>query len=59
MSQISTVRSHIRHLHTKAGTHSLPALIHWGTRSTGRTALQLAVAADPRWSQAAIEVLPP
>lgn len=26
---IHTVRTHIRHLHEKSNTHSMPALTHW------------------------------
>ena len=54
---ISTVRSQIRQLQLKAGTHSLPALIHWGSRPPGVTQLRTALARDARWSEAAAEVL--
>ena len=54
---ISTVRSQIRQLHLKSTTHSLPALIRWGSRPPGATQLRTALARDPRWSDAATEVL--
>lgn len=54
---ISTVRSHIRQLRLKTDAHSLPALIRWGSRPPGATQLHAALANDPRWSEAATEVL--
>jgi DNA-binding NarL/FixJ family response regulator len=54
---ISTVRSHIRQLHNAAGTHSLPALIRWGSHDAGAVPLRAALAHHPRWSRAAAEVL--
>lgn len=54
---ISTIRSHIRQLHAAAGTHSLPALIRWGSHGAGTSQLRDTLAGDPRWAEAAAEVL--
>lgn len=54
--RISTVRSHLKRAHVKAGTHSIAALLLWA-RERIEEQLTPALAADPRWSGRARNLL--
>lgn len=47
--KVSTIRTHIRHLHAKSETHSLVELASWATRNLENGVL-MPLYFDPKWS---------
>jgi DNA-binding CsgD family transcriptional regulator len=56
-SSLGTVRTHIKHLEAKSGTHAIAALVLWGRDELAAGRVTAALSGDPRWLQRARRIL--